>query len=199
MWKITKYLWCLVLVLALLIFGALLADKQVLKESFIRMHIRANSNSAEDQTEKLAVRDELLEFLSHQTDEIDSVEEARQFLQQNIRELEACANSCLQERGSDNRAEICLRKEAFDTRDYVDFSLPAGVYEALVVEIGSGEGNNWWCVVFPTLCLQDFYTAAAAVDMDDGIQSTLAQEEGYEVRFFLLECLGKLENFFHKS
>ena len=199
MWKIAKVLWSLVLVLAFLILGALLADKQVLREGFIRMHIRANSNTAEDQREKLAVRDELLKHLSFRAEEMKTVEETKTYLQTHLDEMEACVNTFLAERGSCNRASVHFSAEAFDTREYDGFSLPAGVYESLIVEIGNGEGKNWWCVVFPSLCLQDFDAAATAADFDSGVQSTLTQEDGYEIRFFLLECLGKLENFFHKS
>ena len=126
-------------------------------------------------------------------------QDAKLCLENNITTIQDHINEFLYQRGSTHEAQLSLRKEAFDTRDYNTFRLPAGVYDSLIIEIGSGEGANWWCVVFPSLCLQDFYTAAASVDMNDGIQETLAGEEKTRVRFFLLECLGKLENFFYKS
>ena len=197
--KTAKILWSAVLVLTMLLLGAVLADKQYLRENVVRMHIRANSDSVSDQQEKLAVRDALLEYLTETDENVSNAGEAKAFLQENLGELENRANSVLADNNSQHCAKVSLREEAFPTREYEEFSLPAGVYDALVVEIGNAEGKNWWCVVFPSLCLQDFCTAAAAVDMEQGLQNTLSGNNGYEVRFFLLECIGKIENFFHNS
>ncbi|MBO5317967.1 MAG: stage II sporulation protein R [Oscillospiraceae bacterium] len=197
--KTAKFLWCVVFVVTLGVVGALIADMQYLQENVVRLHVRANSDSAEDQLEKLAVRDELLSYLSMPATEFKTAQDAKAYLQENLHEYEDRINSYLLEQGSSHQAKLIMRREAFDTRNYESFRLPAGIYDSLVVQIGSGVGQNWWCVVFPSLCLQDFYTAAAAVDMDTDMQNTLTGGNGYQVRFFLLECLGKLENFFYKS
>ena len=93
--------------------------------------------------------------------------------------------------------------EEFATRYYDTFTLPAGIYEALRITIGEGEGQNWWCVVFPTLCVgatvEEFEETAHCAGFSDGLTGALTGEDGYEVRFFFLDALGKLENFLHKG
>ena len=88
-----------------------------------------------------------------------------------------------------------LDKEVFDTRYYDTFTLPAGVYEALRITIGEGEGKNWWCVGFPTLCLpatsEGFEDVAAGAGFPDTLTAALEGERGYRVRFILLDLLGK--------
>ena len=83
-------------------------------------------------------------------------------------------------------------------RQYDTFALPSGVYESLRISIGEAQGKNWWCVVFPSLCMpavgENFSDAAAGAGFDDGLTNTLQQKKGYEIRFFLLDWLGWLEN-----
>ena len=96
---------------------------------------------------------------------------------------------------------VTLCKEAFDTRYYDTFTLPAGIYEALRITIGEGEGHNWWCVAFPSLCLsatsEEFADKAAGAGFPDSLTGALDGEEKYEVRFFLLDALGELEKFLY--
>ena len=93
---------------------------------------------------------------------------------------------------------VTLGKEVFDTRYYDTFTLPAGVYEALRITIGEGQGKNWWCVVFPTLCVpatsDGFEDVAAGAGFPDALTSALEGESGYELRFFLLDLLGKWQS-----
>ena len=93
-------------------------------------------------------------------------------------------------------------RETFDIRKYDTFTLPAGVYESLRVVIGEGEGHNWWCVAFPTLCTsattEGFEMAAQTAGMDDTLSETLTGD--YQLRFYLLDALGRVENlFFHEK
>ena len=96
----------------------------------------------------------------------------------------------------DSRAVVTLCRETFDIRKYDTFTLPAGVYESLRVVIGEGQGHNWWCVAFPTLCMsattEDFEAAAQTAGMDENLSETLTG--GYQLRFFLLDALGRAEN-----
>ena len=105
--------------------------------------------------------------------------------------------------GSGETAKITFLKEEFDTREYDTFSLPAGVYESLRITIGEGAGKNWWCVVFPSLCVpattEGFADTAAGSGFDNSLTGALGNNGGYKVRFFLLDCLGRIENFFHRS
>jgi stage II sporulation protein R len=92
--------------------------------------------------------------------------------------------------------------EEFSKRVYDTFSLPAGLYESLRIIIGEGEGKNWWCVVFPELCLpatsEGFEETASCAGFPDALTAALEGEEGYEIRFFLLDVLGRLENLIHR-
>lgn len=201
--KLAKIMGTCMLLAALAWFGTVLADRQSLNENVIRLHVVAASDSEEDQQIKLQVRDALIETLQPGMDGLADAEAAKEYLMSRLEDLEETANRILTEAGSEDQATVTLAKEAFSTRDYDTFSLPAGVYESLRVTIGQGEGKNWWCVVFPSLCLpatsEGFEDAAAGAGFQDGLTNTLQQEDGYEIRFFFLDCLGWLENLFHKG
>ena len=94
-------------------------------------------------------------------------------------------------------------REAFPVRHYDSFSLPSGVYHSLRISLGSAQGQNWWCVVFPRLCLpaagEDFQEVAAGGGFSQPLTDTLTQKEGYRIRFFTLDLLGRIENFFFRN
>lgn len=183
---------------ALVWCGTLLADRQRLHEDLIRLHVVANSDSEEDQSVKLLVRDAVVSSLEGDLKKLGDVREAKAYLQENLTKIQAVANETLERAGFDQTAVVTLCREAFDTREYDTFSLPAGVYESLRIVIGEGEGHNWWCVVFPTLCLsattEGFEDTAAAAGFPDSLSAALEGEKGYEVRFYLLDAMGRLEN-----
>ncbi len=178
------------------------AEGQTMKENLVRLHIVANSDSDADQALKLQVRDAVVENLQTVMQNIPSAEEAKTYLQEHLEQLEDLVNRVIQEAGFREKAQVTLAREAFDTRDYETFSLPAGVYDSLRITIGKGEGKNWWCVVFPTLCLpattEGFGSTAVGSGFSENMTNTLQREDGYEMRFFLLDCLGKIENFFFR-
>ncbi len=181
-------------------FGALLADREKLNTQLIRLHVVANSDSREDQRIKLQVRDAVTESLQKDLAGIADISEAKAYLEENLPKLERIANSALEAAGFDGRAVVSFCREAFDTRYYDTFSLPAGVYDALRITIGEGNGHNWWCVAFPSLCLpatsSGFADTAAGAGFSDALTDTLTGEDGYELRFFLLDALGEAENYF---
>lgn len=117
--------------------------------------------------------------------------------------IETVANDVLRSVGSSCRAVVTLGKEAFPTREYDTFTLPAGVYESLRVTIGSGEGQNWWCVVFPKLCVSattdGFEDTAAGAGFSELLSGSLTGKPQYRVRFFLLDCFGWVENWIYKK
>ena len=121
------------------------------------------------------------------------------YLQQQLPKIESLANRILQEAGCGDVAKVSLQREEFGTRYYDTFKLPAGIYESLRITIGSGGGRNWWCVVFPTLCVGatvgEFEESAHCAGFSEALTGALTGEEPYEVRFFALDALGKLENF----
>ncbi len=199
--KFIRKILCTCMLLAVLLWiGSVVADRQALSEELIRLHVVAQSDSAEDQAVKLQVRDAILQNLQQDMDTLQDPDAAKQYLLGKLEELTAVANSVLEEAGCAARAVVTLTKETFQKRDYSTFSLPAGVYESLRVVIGDGEGQNWWCVVFPSLCLPatavEFEDTAAGAGFDDTLTNTLQQETGYRVRFFFLDCLGWLQNLF---
>ena len=200
--KLTKILVTSILLFSLFWLGGIIFDRQQLDNNLIRLHVVANSDSEADQAVKLQVRDAIVSSLQPDMQKISGIAEAKEYLCGRLQQLEETANSALAASGSSFQAVVTLDKEAFPTRDYETFSLPAGVYESLRVTIGEGAGKNWWCVVFPSLCLpaagEDMTDVAAGAGFSDPLTDTLQQKEGYEIRFFLLDCLGWLQNlFFH--
>lgn len=177
--------------------GSLLADRQQLNEKLIRLHVVANSDSEEDQKVKLQVRDAIISGIQSDLAKVADIEEARTYLQENLPKLQKIANDVLERAGFEEEAVVSLCREVFDTRIYDTFTLPAGVYEALRITIGEGQGKNWWCVAFPSLCLpatsRGFEEAAVEAGLSQSVSRTLTGEE-YQLRFFLLDALGRLEN-----
>lgn len=197
LWKIVRlcffigaFLWCC----------SLISDRISLSNNIVRLHVVANSDSDSDQALKLQVRDAVVEKLQSIMESLPSAQEAKEYILAHLEELKELANRVLAAAGSADRAEVSLQEEAFALRQYDTFTLPAGVYEALRITIGDGEGQNWWCVVFPTLCAgatsEDFTDTAVGSGFGNQLTGALKQEKGYEVRFFFLDLFGKLQNFF---
>ena len=184
-------------------FAGVLEDRQTLRQDLIRLHVVAASDSREDQAVKLLVRDAVTGYLGEQMQNLNDKEQAEAFLEAHLAGIEAVANRVLQENGCEDRAVVTLGPESFDTRHYDTFSLPAGVYSSLRITIGSGEGKNWWCVVFPSLCLpaagEGFEDVAAGAGFPEELTLALEGEDGYELRFWLLDALGKLEGYFFRK
>ena len=195
-------LFCLVLAVTVWTC-ALISDKQMLGQELVRLHVVAASDSAEDQAMKLRLKDAVVESLRTDMEKLRNAEEAKAYLQENLPKIEALANRFLQEAGSDDAASVSLALEEFSTRVYDTFTLPAGLYEALRITIGEGEGKNWWCVVFPSLCIpatsEGFEETASCAGFSDSLTATLEGAEGYELRFWILDAMGRLENFLHRG
>lgn len=118
----------------------------------LRLHVLANSDSEYDQRVKLEVKDEISALTEALLTGAKSKEESQKIIGENIRAIESTANQKLAELNTGYQAKAYLEKCYFPTREYGDFTLPAGEYEALRVLIGQGSGKNWWCVVYPSLC-----------------------------------------------
>lgn len=193
---------CLMLA-AVIWVGTVVVDRQKLNDELIRLHVVGASNSEEDQAIKLRVKDAIAESLQAEMENIKDMDQAKAYLQENLPKIEAIANRVLSAAGFDAKAAATLGKEVFDTRYYDTFTLPAGVYEALRITIGEGEGKNWWCVVFPSLCLPatsaEFEDVAVGSGFSDTLTATLEGKEGYELRFYLLDLLGSVENIFFRG
>ena len=120
--------------------------------AYLRVHIRANSNSAEDQEVKYKVRDEVVSYLTPIVAECNTKAEAMEKIGANLEGAAKVADETLKKYGYTYGARASLRQEEFPTRVYQEATLEAGVYDALILELGTGTGDNWWCVVYPPLC-----------------------------------------------
>ncbi len=200
MFKLIKQVLIVALTVALVYGITVCADKYALREGMLRLHVVADSDSEEDQAIKLQVRDAVIQALEEDLDRVGTKEQAQALISSRLDELEKVANNVLRKAGVADRATVTLTREAYDTRDYDTFTLPAGVYDSLRVTIGSGQGQNWWCVVFPSLCLpaasEEVEDVAAGAGFSDGLSGAITGRQEYRVRFFLLDWLGRVENYF---
>ena len=202
--KKTLRWFALVLVLSAFVYMiSVVSDKRQLQDGILRLHVVANSDDGDDQAVKLQVRDAVLEELETLTAQAETKDEAQDILAAHLDRLEAVANEKLASLGVEDRASVSLELEAFPTREYDTFTLPAGVYDSLRVTIGAGEGRNWWCVVFPGLCVpaasDGVADTAAGAGFSESASGAITGAPRYEIRFYLLDLLGRLENFFHKG
>ena len=193
---------CLLLVLTVWSV-TIISDKRMLRRELVRLHVVAASDSAEDQAMKLRLKDAVVESLRADMAKLRNAEEAKAYLQENLPKIESFANRVLQEAGCSDTAQVRLALEEFSTRVYDTFTLPAGLYDALRITIGEGEGQNWWCVVFPGLCLPatgaGFQETASCAGFSNALSGALAGEEQYEIRFWVLDVLGQAENLWHRE
>lgn len=119
---------------------------------YLRIHIRANSNSMDDQNVKYLVKDSVVEYLTPIIAECNDKQEMIIKVQINLVNIEKIADQVLKENGFDYTSNAYINEEYFPTRTYGEYTLEADVYDAIIVELGTGTGNNWWCVVYPPLC-----------------------------------------------
>ncbi len=199
MWKLLKLVLVGALILGAFRLGTVARDSQILQEEIIRLHVVANSDSDADQALKLQVRDAVIDWMEDALEQIPNKEEAMAYLEDHLDEIAEAANQVIAAAGFSDRVQVTLIEEEFETRDYDSFCLPAGVYDSLRIVIGEGEGQNWWCVVFPSLCLpkESFEAEAAGSGFSDTLTGTLQREQGYEVRFWILDQIGKIKNWLH--
>lgn len=160
----------------------------------VRLHILANSDNEEDQRVKLLVRDALLERGGELFSGEVSKENAEKCLAENADSLKETALSVLRDNGFDYGVDIRLVEEYFTTRTYGDYTLPAGRYSAIKVLLGNAEGHNWWCVMFPPLCLPAA-SEKAEIDTVLGEDGAHLIESGskYEIRFKIVEIIESLK------
>ena len=164
-------------------------------ESVVRLHVLANSDSDEDQALKLRVRDAILSYVSPLVIDSKSREEAIEILGGELEEIKKVAQEIVDESGYDYPVEVTLTLEEYPMRNYEAMSFPSGEYVSLRVLIGEAEGQNWWCVLFPPLCLSAVSEKAAneeafiAVGLNSDQYKIITETEDvkYRLRFKLLE------------
>lgn len=184
----------------LLFFGAVLfsqlssaQETEQAMNGVIRLHVRAANDSAEEQELKLQVRDGILNCTNDLLKDCENKTEARKQLQANLDRLEQAGQCVVREAGKNHTVSVCLERETFEYREYDGFFLPKGEYDSLIVNIGSGKGQNWWCVVFPAAC----YMGAAEVETDatrmpECFQLATQREESVTVKFWLWERIKEM-------
>lgn len=167
----------------------------VIRSSVLRMHILANSDSESDQQLKLLVRDRIIEQSENIFEKCDSYDEALSAAQENLPFFEQTTRDVLHENGYDYGVHAEIDRSYFPTRTYDDVTLPAGIYKALRIKIGAAEGRNWWCVMFPSICLPTGDDDDMLSEVLSEGQVSIVSHEGYELRF---RCVEVYEQFLEK-
>ena len=170
----------------------MIVTSENISQKVFRLHILANSDSAEDQNLKLGVRDYVLQKSASIFEDADSLEQAIEKANSNIDEFEKYAKQAIEKLGYDYPVSVKVDKEYFDTRTYDNFYMPAGVYNCLKIIIGEGKGHNWWCVMYPTVCI-----SACTNDFDKVLtkeEKKMITSKKYIPKFKMLEIVNKLKN-----
>lgn len=152
----------------------------------VRLHILANSDSEEDQSVKLILRDAILEKYGKSLSLFESVDNAEEELSVLLPEIKTFSDGVLKDVGYDGETTVTLGEEWYDTREYENFTLPCGYYTSLRILIGEGEGKNWWCVMFPPLCLD-----VAVAESKYTPEEEILISKKYNVKFKILELVSE--------
>lgn len=165
-----------------------------LAEDVLRLRVVACSDSEEDQSVKYAVRDAMLAAMRPLSQQAKDAGEMRQLVDEHLPELVQIAQNTVQRCGSDADVSATLAFEHYPTRDYGAFALPAGDYQGLQIRIGKAQGKNWWCVLYPSLCVD----MAGGEEQLTEEETALIERNGtrYQIRFAAAEVLGELRTLF---
>ena len=167
-----------------------------LRQDTLRLHVQANSNSEADQALKLLVRDAVLETAQTLFAGLPDQQAALETAWAHLEDFQRAAERVVREEGSDQAVRVYVTNMYFPTTAYEAFTLPAGRYDALRVELGDHAGRNWFCVLYPALCL----SAAQPAEYPEAAQQEILQNSrGYEVRFAALEAVERLEEWLHEN
>ena len=166
-------------------------------ENVLRLHVLANSDSEEDQELKLKVRDAVLEYTESIFEPCTNKEEAQKILNENLDAIRDIAQDTVYSGGYDYEVSIELGEEEYPTKNYESCCFPSGKYTSLRIMIGSAQGKNWWCVLFPPLCLSaaaEGGEAFAQVGLNDYQYGIITQTDSpkYKARFKILEAIGEM-------
>lgn len=168
-------------------------------EGIIRFHVRANSDSYEDQQLKLLVKDRVVTYLEPLLAASGSTQESREILENNTDEIRELALQTLQEEGSSYDVSVYFENSYFPMKSYGDITFPPGEYEAFRIDIGESEGKNWWCVLYPPLCFVDTSYGVLPDESKETLKNILTDDEynaitntRYEYRFKYFTFLNKI-------
>ena len=188
-----------VLIAVLLLNYLPVHGEEAVYEDTVRLHVIANSDSELDQEVKLKVRDSVLKCVKEQMESVKDKESAVTLLESMKNEIKESADATLKEEGFSERVTVEFTDEKYPVRYYDEFTLPAGTYKSMKVVIGEGEGKNWWCILFPSVCVNNAVSAK-----DDYVAAGFTPEQykviekgskrKYKVRFKILEILSSITN-----
>lgn len=167
-----------------------------IENQVFRLHILANSDSAADQNLKLKVRDGILDYTQKIFKDCKNKEQSMMLAERNLENIENYAQSLIYEYGYNYNVNVYITKMPFSTRTYQEFKLPAGKYDALRVVIGKGEGHNWWCVLYPALCLPSAEGNELNKAMNDKERDIVTESDKYEIKFKFVEIFEGLCSWF---
>lgn len=193
----------LLLFISICAFSYVNAVSTNISESVFRLHVLANSDSIEDQALKYKVRDKIIETMNSLTKSCSSKEEVIKLAQDNLSYFKEIARNVIIENGYNYNVNISIGNFNFPTKTYGDISLPAGFYDALRIEIGEAEGQNWWCVMFPPLCFVDVSSGIVPEESKEMMKDELSKEEFQVIseqtpevkfKFKLLELFSNVTN-----
>lgn len=172
-----------------------------LSKSVFRLHVIANSDSAEDQNLKYIVRDNIINYMKTLTKNAKTKEETINLVSCHLSDFEDIANKTIKDNGFDYKAKVSIGNFNFPTKKYGDISFPAGYYDALKIQLGNSNGQNWWCVLYPSLCFIDVSSGFVPEDSKETLESTLNEEEyklisdtndqSIKIKFKLIELFNK--------
>lgn len=167
-------------------------DYQVIPDEAIRLRILADSNDGEDQRIKRKVRDQVNAEITEWVKDLTSVESARQLIEARLPELEVIVEETLKAEGERSSYTVDYGENVqFPTKLYGSYIYPAGEYEAVLITLGRGTGDNWWCVLFPPLCFLDFSNGTSVAEAEetpsDNEEDVKEEKEEKEVKFFVVE------------
>ncbi len=180
-------------------FTAFAAQCEQIPQEVFRLHVLANSDSQEDQTLKLKVRDRLLEETGELFSACATKEEAMETAKANLAALEQAAIDEIRQQGYHYGVTVEVENTFFNNRQYENITLPAGKYDALRVVIGEGQGQNWWCVLFPAMCLPAAEKREGMPQLQDVLtdgQMNAVEGNRYEVKFKTVEIFESIKSWF---
>ena len=178
-----------------LLFGSLSYTNDAsndISTKVLRMHVLANSNSIDDQRLKIAVKNNILKSTQELFTDCDNLEESIEIAQSNTELIKASAQEVIKKYNKNYDVKVYVDNEFFDVREYKDFTLPSGNYNTLKIVIGEGKGKNWWCVMYPAVCI-----SACSDDFDKALtkeEKKLITSKKYIPKFKILEIINKIKN-----
>ncbi|MEE1198182.1 MAG: stage II sporulation protein R [Acutalibacteraceae bacterium] len=177
------------IIISMVTFDAKCED---LRNNVLRLHIRANSDSEADQALKLKVRDAVLKNTAVQFNKCTNLEEAIITARDSVDEIKATAKQVVRENGYNYEIEVEIGEAYFDTREYDNFTLPAGFYNSVIIKIGKAQGKNWWCVMFPSLCVPSS-SARLENSVEKGSAKIAQNASNYKMAFKTVEIYEKIK------